>query len=136
MRTLPLALLAPAFALAWALPARLAAQAVNPLQVALLKWAPASGNAFPVGNGLDGLAFDGAAMWLANFTSFSVTKLRASDAAVPGTFGVPNPPNGVAYDGANLWVTTAGDVVTKLRDSDGAALGTFALGANPGNKIG
>ena len=71
MRKLPLALLAPAFTLALVLPARLDAQAVNPLQLALLKWAPYSGDAFPVGSGPVGLAFDGASIWVANYTSFS-----------------------------------------------------------------
>ena len=97
MRKLPLALLAPAFTLALVLPAHLDAQAVNPLQLALLKWAPYSGDAFPVGSGPVGLAFDGASIWVANYTSFSVSKLRASDGAVLGTFGVANPPGGLAF---------------------------------------
>ena len=57
MRKLPLALLAPAFTLALILPARLNAQIINPLQLALLKWAPYSGDAFPVGSGPVGGSF-------------------------------------------------------------------------------
>jgi hypothetical protein len=115
MKKLPSVLLAPALALALTLPARLNAQAVTPLQLALLKWAPYSGAAFPVGSGPVGLAFDGASIWVANYTSFSINKLRASDGALLGTFGVANPPGGLAFDGANVWVAQlAGNTVSKL----------------------
>jgi DNA-binding beta-propeller fold protein YncE len=33
-----------------------------------------------------------------------VTKLRASDGTVLGTFAVGSNPVGVAFDGANIWV--------------------------------
>jgi DNA-binding beta-propeller fold protein YncE len=33
-----------------------------------------------------------------------VTKLRASDGKVLGTFSVGRGPEGVAFDGANIWV--------------------------------
>src|SRR5258705_3430288 len=55
--------------------------AINPLQVALLKWAPYSGVTFHVGSGPTGVAFDGASIWVTNGGSNSVTKLRASDGA-------------------------------------------------------
>lgn len=75
MRKLPLTLLAPAFMLTLALPARLDAQNFNPLQVALLKWAPYSGDAFAVGSGPVGLAFDGANVWVAQLAGNTVSKL-------------------------------------------------------------
>ena len=56
------------------------------LQVALLKWAPNSGLSFPVGTYAYGVAFDGANIWVANNGSNNVTKLRASDGALQGTF--------------------------------------------------
>jgi len=50
-----------------------------------------------------------------------VTKLRASDGVVQGSFAVGSYPNGVAFDGANIWVSNGNNgTVTKLRASDGA----------------
>ena len=61
--------------------------------------------------------------------SNDVTKLRASDGQLLGTFAVNRGPQGVAFDGANIWVTNSGsNDVTKLRASDGAVLGTFPVG--------
>ena len=53
----------------------------NPLQVALLRWYEASeaGNDFPVGDEPEGVAFDGANIWVANSDDDTVSKLRASD---------------------------------------------------------
>ena len=107
----------------------------NPLQIALLRWYEAnqSGASFAVGSGPQGVAFDGANIWVANNTSNTVTKLRASDGATLGTFAVGSQPVGVAFDGANIWVANEGsNTVTKLRASDGATLGTFAVNIAPG----
>jgi len=44
-----------------------------------------------------------------------VTKLRASDGTVLGTFSVGSQPIGVAFDGANIWVANQlSNNVTKL----------------------
>ena len=43
---------------------------------------------FPVGDEPNGVAFDGANIWVANFGSDNVTKLRASDGTNLGTFPV------------------------------------------------
>jgi hypothetical protein len=104
--------------------------AINPLQVALLKWASYSGLTFPVGIKPDGIAFDGANVWVANGGGNTVTKLRASDGVTLGTFTVGDNPFGIAFDGANLWVANSTGV-TKLRASDGSNLGTFSVGASP-----
>src|SRR5205085_747178 len=105
---------------------------INPLQVALLKWAPYAGVSFPVGSGPNGVAFDGASIWVTNNGSNNVTKLRASDGALQGTFNVGAKPVGVAFDGANIWVANlSSNSVTKLRASDGALQGTFSVGSNP-----
>jgi hypothetical protein len=58
---------------------------------------------------------------VANRGDNSVSKLRARDGELLGTFSVPGGTYGVAFDGANIWV--AGDQgVTKLRASDGKIL--------------
>src|ERR1019366_6621642 len=67
--------------------------ASNPLQVALLRWYKANlTTSFAVGNQPYGVAFDGANIWTANFGDGTVTKLRASDGAVLGTFKVGGTP--------------------------------------------
>ncbi len=109
--------------------------AVNPQQVALLKWFPAyqSPATFPVGTPA-GVAFDGASIWVTNSDSNTVTKLRASDGAVLGTFSAGSNPIGMAFDGANIWVANNGsNTVTKLRASDGVCVGTctFSVGNYP-----
>ena len=70
---------------------------------------------FAVGNIPIGIAFDGANIWVANSSSSTVTKLRASDGETLGTFVVGGPPAGVAFDGANIWVSNFdGHSVCKL----------------------
>jgi DNA-binding beta-propeller fold protein YncE len=88
------------------------------LQIAMLRWyeANTTGNSFTVGLAPNALAFDGANIWVANRLNRSVTKLRASDGSVLGTFTVGgNSPRALAFDGANIWVANSGNgSVTKL----------------------
>jgi len=105
----------------------------NLTQIALLRWYEAneSGTTFNVGNYPRSVAFDGANIWVTNYYSNTVTKLRASDGDVQGTFNVGSNPYGVAFDGANIWVANYGsDTVTKLRASDGDLQGTFNVGSS------
>jgi DNA-binding beta-propeller fold protein YncE len=79
---------------------------------------------FNVGISPDGTAFDGANIWVTNFTGFGngmVTKLRASDGSVLGTFTVGAGPIGIAFDGANIWVSGSNAII-ELRASDGKLL--------------
>ncbi len=76
--------------------------------------------------------FDGANIWTSNCLTSNVTKLRAYDGAVLGTFAVGSNPSGIAFGGANVWVgNISSDSVTELRGSDGAVLGTLAVGSSP-----
>jgi hypothetical protein len=43
-----------------------------------------------------------------------VSKLRASDGALLGTFAVGTNPSALAFDGANIWVANFGNTVSKL----------------------
>lgn len=84
----------------------------------------------PVGSQPYGVAFDGVNVWAANFADFpgTVTKIRARDGEVLGTFKVGQKPLGVTFDGTNIWVSNHFDnTVTKLRASDGKILGTFSV---------
>src|SRR5580704_13187523 len=59
----------------------------NPLKVALLKWYRANEiTQFRVGAEPIGVAFDGVNIWVANYNAGSVSKLRANDGEVLGTF--------------------------------------------------
>ena len=53
---------------------------------------PASGAPLPAGTNPFKVAFDGTNVWVANYRSNNVTKLRASDGAVQGTFAVGGAP--------------------------------------------
>jgi len=70
---------------------------------------------FAVGSAPTAVAFDGANIWVTNWGSANVTKLRAADGSVLGTFAVGSNPFAVAFDGANVWVTNGGSsTVSKL----------------------
>jgi hypothetical protein len=61
------------------------------------------------------ICFDGTNIWVANTNNNKITKLRASDGSILGTYAVGNAPNDLCFDGASIWVTNSGsDSVTKL----------------------
>lgn len=61
-----------------------------------------------------------------------MTKLRASDGAVLGTFTVGFGPLGIAFDGTNIWIANNNSsTVMKLKATDGVVLGTFNAPASP-----
>ncbi len=129
-------------------PALVAAQA-NPNQIALLRWYDANqilaggaggGNRFAVGSFPDGIAFDGANIWVANKNDSTVSKLKANDGSVVGTYAAGQAyPTNIAFDGANMWLSGGSSngppctvpgglaVVTKLRASDGSFVGCYAM---------
>ena len=88
---------------------------------------------YTVGTNPYGVAFDGANVWVTNFYSSTVTKLRVSDGTVLGNFPVGDNPNGVTFDGVNIWVANQNsNSVTKLLASNGKLLGTYPIGNAPG----
>ena len=67
-----------------------AAQTKNLEAIATLKfYAAAEGNSFAVGISPSNVVFDGSSIWVSNGPSRSITKLRASDGALLGTFPTP-----------------------------------------------
>ena len=108
--------------------------ALNPNQVALMRWYPAnkSGVTFTTGTGPSGIVFDGSSIWIANGTDNTVTKLRPGDGQVLGTFATGANPGWMAFDGANIWIAHfATGTVSKLRASDGQVLATIPVGRGP-----
>lgn len=83
--------------------------------IATLRWdqLPRGYGDFGVGVGPTGVVFDGENIWVANFGSNTVTKLRARDGVNLGTFEAGHNPIEAAFDGANIWVTNGSDTVSK-----------------------
>jgi YVTN family beta-propeller protein len=85
-----------------------------------------------VGLGPEGIATDGTNVFVANQFSDTVTKLRASDGSVVGTFSVGHRPVAVAFDGAFFWVANyLSNNVMKV-DASGVVVATYATGDGPG----
>ena len=92
-----------------------------------------------LGNSSQGLAFDGAHFWTANFGPPGSVSIVTPGAAIPWstttvTTGFAGP-LGALYDGTNIWITdfTAGTLL-KL-GVGGAILQTVTLGGNPINPL-
>jgi len=64
--------------------------------------ASSSIESFPAGREPTYLAFDGANIWVTNGSDGAVTKLRAADGALQGTFFVGSDPQWITFDGANI----------------------------------
>jgi DNA-binding beta-propeller fold protein YncE len=61
-----------------------------------------------------------------------VTKIKAGDGSITGTYTVQDNPAEFAFDGQNVWVTNYGaHTVSKLRGSDGSVVGTYPVGKFP-----
>src|SRR5262249_29449001 len=78
----------------------------------------------------EGIAYDGANIWVANQAHATVTKLRASDGVVLGVYPVGFEPGDVLFDGTSIWVTTSplfNVYLTKLDPSDGSLLGRVSV---------
>jgi hypothetical protein len=79
-----------------------------------------------------GMAFDGEYVWVTNPATDNVTKIRAGDKNVMGSYPTGDAPHGIIFDGYYIWVSNnGGNTVTRLRANDGSNQGTFAVGSNP-----
>ena len=91
---------------------------------------------YPVGSYPTAIAFDGTNIWVMNYFSSNVTKLRASDGQLAGTYNVV-PGTGMAFDGTKMWITNAPldlaiNTVTAVNLSDGSVIATYPAGNHPG----
>jgi YVTN family beta-propeller protein len=110
-----------------------AARLTNP-QLAQNRWDQdlAKPATIPVGNGPEGVAFDGTNIWVTNFGSDNVTRINPATGAVVATIAVGDGPVGVAFDGTNIWVTNEGSGnVTRINAATGAVVATIAVGDAP-----
>ncbi len=79
---------------------------------------------FNVGLSPINMAFDGTNMWVANYGDGTVTKLRASDGKVLGTFNAGNAEglrSALLSTDRTLWIS-GGPFVVEMRPSDGKLL--------------
>jgi DNA-binding beta-propeller fold protein YncE len=68
-------------------------------------------------------------MWVANQGSGTVSKMKASDGTILGTFTVGGLPYDVGFDGEHIWVSGAPELF-ELRASDGGYLRHFSPNTN------
>jgi len=106
------------------------AQNNNPNQVALFRWWPANQvigfssfyDSAGTAHGLsrpNGMAFDGANIWISNPGNNTVMKVSASDGRFLGSSNVMSP-GALAFDGQRIWANNDNsNTVTVLRASDG-----------------
>ncbi len=81
-----------------------------------------------VGANPSALAFDGACVWVANWGSNNVMRIRAATAEVIGTYPVVAPA-GLAFDGTHIVVLSNGGAV-KLSIETGEVVGNYALASD------
>jgi hypothetical protein len=87
---------------------------------------------YPVGYMPEGVLVDGTYVWVANFGSGSVTKLRATNGTIAGLYPVGKNPQALAYDGTYLWVADGlGNMVYRLLSTTGAMAGSYSTGNSP-----
>jgi hypothetical protein len=83
-----------------------------------------------LGNGADGIAFDGDSIWTANGGA-SVSKV------VPGSWSVTTistgfqGPLGIVFDGTSMWVTDLIDDALKKLNANGSVAQTVTMGVDP-----
>ena len=103
------------------------------MRAALMQWYPQT---YPAGTNPAAIAFDGSNLWITNYTSNVVTKLRANDGVIVGTYSTGAWSLGIAFDGANIWVVNSNsNTVTKLQASDGTLVGTYPVGSSPSEAV-
>ena len=91
-----------------------------------------------LGNGPNGIAFDGGRIWTANNNSGASVSIVTPGASIPWTVtnaftpGFENPA-GMIYDGTNIWVTDNGANIEKLLklSTTGAILQSVTVGTGP-----
>src|SRR6266446_8158678 len=86
---------------------------------------------FRVGSYPQAMAFDGANIRVTSGGSQFITKLRASDGALLGTFPVGTITLGATFDGTYVWLANWGynaNSLTRVRPDDGSVEGVYPIG--------
>jgi len=115
-----------------------AQNSVNPVRAALLRWYPADQvQTFGTCADPQGVAFDGAHIWIACHGANAIEEFNVSDGSfmriITDNMKLRTPQY-LLYDGANIWVSntsTSSGMLTKVRARDGAILNTYRVGSGP-----
>ena len=78
-----------------------------------------------------GMAFDGEYMWVTNHATDSVTKIRAGDKNVIGSYPTGHTPMGVIFDGTYIYVANQGSNTVTQLNTDGSTRDTYPVGSAP-----
>lgn len=109
----------------------------TPQQIAQLHWHSINRTAkvAAVGIGPSDICFDGANLWVTNFSSNSMTKITAQTGAVAQTVTVGTSPFGCCYDGTNVWTANYGTLtVSKVVASSGTVT-NYTIGSHAVNSV-
>lgn len=100
------------------------------LMAAMCGWQTAGSvvGTYAVGSNPEGIAFDGAHIWVTNRGDGTVTELADSGGRVVANYptgaGAGGQPIGIAYDGKYMWIAnSAAGTVAVLSDASGALIG-------------
>ncbi len=79
-----------------------------------------------------GVSSDGTHVWVANYSSDTVSEFDASTGSVVQTIAVGIEPYGISSDGTHVWVTNmGGNTVSELDASTGTVVKTIPVGDGP-----
>jgi hypothetical protein len=84
-----------------------------------------------LGTGCEGIAFDGARLWVTSTGSGSVSAIRINPLQVQTFTAGLTEPIGILFDGDNIWTTDEGDDSLKMLNSHGAVALSVPLPFNP-----
>ena len=59
---------------------------------------------FLVGNGPEGICFDGTDIWVANYGDHTITQLDEYSGCILGTYAIPSGANDICYGVGSLWI--------------------------------
>jgi DNA-binding beta-propeller fold protein YncE len=87
---------------------------------------------FDTASGAVAVCFDGTYIWVANYGSNNISKLKASDGSLQATYKAGTNPQDIVFDGTYIWVANYGsNNVSKLKASDGSLIGTYTATIKP-----
>lgn len=109
---------------------------ITPKQLATLRWDkdPTKPGTFATGAGTGpaGIGFDGAHMWVTNYSTGTVSVFNLNGTKV-GTYATGLFPFGIAFDGTHMWVTNTGSDNVSVFNLNGTQINgsPFTTGETP-----
>jgi YVTN family beta-propeller protein len=86
------------------------------------------------GNNPRGVRYGAGSIWVANFSSDTVTRINPATATIQATVPVPNDPYGLAFDGIAIWVTRSGaGRLDRIDPESNEITQSYTIGGRSGN---